>query len=952
MARAVEQEPVPGFDTSTRSHAPKDVVNAADESARPSLNYDAFISYSRIPDDAIAEALQNGLQRLTRPWYRIRPTLRIFRDKAGFAAGGDLTQSIADQLDDSRALILLLSPEATTSPWVDEEVAHWRAHRPHSTIIPVVTVWRAPEDDLVEFDWNGADVPPSLRGHFEADPLAVDLRWAHGPGRLTDGDPRFLDALAQIAAGVLGRNKDDIVGETVRMRRRARRLASGAIAALVLLTLASIVAGVVAVANARRAEERARVATSRQLAAQSVSTAAVDTDLALLLAVESSAIEPTSEALGALIGALNVDPQLERYLYSNGGSINDVVTTSDGKLIGSNANGHLSVWNLATGEEEMRIPTPAARPLWGIDIDVSQKEVIVGDVDGDLFLFDLPSATAVRIGSGHEDVVTVARFVDGGSRVVTASEDGTVRTWAFDGRTLEPLEVVRVGEPVYDALVMQPDGWLVLATAHRVSWWHWPELEFFIDFPSDSSVNTLAFSRAGDRIVAAGDQDGVVTLNNLDNEEPLVELPVVPGTSVRSLEFSPDGRLLYVGATDGTTRVLRAEAATDESGGLEWSVDEGRSARGHTAAVTALVTIDDGDRIVATSSSGEATVRSTGSSNIRAVEVATVDGGVMDLGVSETDEMVLGALAGPRVIDLVSGRSLLPSLSARPDHVTGAAIARDGSTVALGTIDGTLIVWDSDGDELIAEIEGHHGPSPLEELGSAGMAVLAVSIADEEGPRVLSGGVDGDLEVWTPDGSFTATTHSSAATGIAIGGDHAVSTGGAESVVFDPVDGSVASTFQGAGAVAMTGDGRLLATGSVFGGIDVWNVELGDLVGRLSDTAETPTTLAFGARDRILAAGYDDHSLRLWSVPDLTRLGGDLTGHDAGVTSIAFGADGSLYSADWNGAVLRWDLDPASLIRDACVTANRALSERETITFIGDGASLRPCAESEPPSQP
>jgi hypothetical protein len=43
--------------------------------------YDAFISYSRLEDGWLAPALQSGLERFAKPWYRLRG-LRVFRDKA------------------------------------------------------------------------------------------------------------------------------------------------------------------------------------------------------------------------------------------------------------------------------------------------------------------------------------------------------------------------------------------------------------------------------------------------------------------------------------------------------------------------------------------------------------------------------------------------------------------------------------------------------------------------------------------------------------------------------------------------------------------------------------------------------------------------------------------------------------------------------------------------------
>jgi hypothetical protein len=47
--------------------------------------YDAFISYSHKRDVSIASRLQSQMQRLGKPWYRLR-ALRIFRDDTSLSA--------------------------------------------------------------------------------------------------------------------------------------------------------------------------------------------------------------------------------------------------------------------------------------------------------------------------------------------------------------------------------------------------------------------------------------------------------------------------------------------------------------------------------------------------------------------------------------------------------------------------------------------------------------------------------------------------------------------------------------------------------------------------------------------------------------------------------------------------------------------------------------------------
>jgi hypothetical protein len=102
------------------------------------VSYDAFLSYSHAVDGQLAPALQSGLQRLAKPWYRAR-ALRVFRDETGLATNPHLWVSIQSALDESGWFVLLASPEAAGSEWVDREVRRWLETKPLDHLLVVVT---------------------------------------------------------------------------------------------------------------------------------------------------------------------------------------------------------------------------------------------------------------------------------------------------------------------------------------------------------------------------------------------------------------------------------------------------------------------------------------------------------------------------------------------------------------------------------------------------------------------------------------------------------------------------------------------------------------------------------------------------------------------------------------------------------------------------------------------
>jgi WD40 repeat protein len=221
------------------------------------MTFDGFISYSHAADGRLAPAVQRGLHRLAKPWHR-RRALWIFRDQTGLAVTPGLWSSIQTALDGSEYFVLMASPEAARSPWVNREIEHWIATKSTERILPVVTdgEW-AWDTGTADFTAGSTAVPVALRGVFTEEPFFLDLRWARGSEHLSLHHSRFRDAIAQLAAPMHGLSKDELEGEDVRQHRRAKRLRSGAVATLVVLALVASLTGMSAVRNAERAKNSA-----------------------------------------------------------------------------------------------------------------------------------------------------------------------------------------------------------------------------------------------------------------------------------------------------------------------------------------------------------------------------------------------------------------------------------------------------------------------------------------------------------------------------------------------------------------------------------------------------------------------------------------------------------------------------------------------------------------------
>ncbi len=215
--------------------------------------YDGFISYSHAADGLLAPRLQSGLQRFAKPWWK-RRALRVFRDESSLSANPHLWESITGALDASGWFVVLLSPDAAGSEWVNQEISYWVAHKDPSRILPVVT---AGEFGWAEGDVTGDAVPDALRGVFSSEPRWVDLRFAKGEEQLDLQDPRFADAIADVASAMCGVPKDELAGEEVRQHRRTVRTAWVAGFLLLSLAVAAVWAGILSARNATEAQANA-----------------------------------------------------------------------------------------------------------------------------------------------------------------------------------------------------------------------------------------------------------------------------------------------------------------------------------------------------------------------------------------------------------------------------------------------------------------------------------------------------------------------------------------------------------------------------------------------------------------------------------------------------------------------------------------------------------------------
>ncbi|MEY4239103.1 MAG: hypothetical protein RL339_1704 [Pseudomonadota bacterium] len=200
--------------------------------------YRAFISYSHA-DTRFANWLHRRIERFAQPDSRDNRPERlapVFIDRAELAAAPDLSDQVREALAQSAALIVVASPRAQVSRWVDQEIALFRTIHPDRPVLAA----------LIEGE-PAIAFPPALIAHQgrAVEPLAADFRKGADGKRL---------GLLKIVAGLTGHPLDRLVQREAQSRQR-RVMAVTAAALLLSLVLSALL---VLAIRARAEAERQR----------------------------------------------------------------------------------------------------------------------------------------------------------------------------------------------------------------------------------------------------------------------------------------------------------------------------------------------------------------------------------------------------------------------------------------------------------------------------------------------------------------------------------------------------------------------------------------------------------------------------------------------------------------------------------------------------------------------
>jgi WD40 repeat protein len=652
---------------------------------------DVFISYSRT-DSEFVHALDDHLRSEKRT---------VWVDWEDIPPGSDWQQDIYEGIDDSESFIFVLSPKSLASVYCGRELE--RAQKGGKRIVPIAldgTTSDAAGAALAQLNWIWCRSEAEHQSAFEkvSSALETDLAWAKAHTRLLtravewdahDRDGSYLlrgrdltsaeEALTANAAK--SPTPTELQQAYVRASRKgAARRQQVVLGGVTVALVVAIVLGVLALLQRNKANDRAQVARSQALAAQSTEELAAAPAAALNHAVLAVETRATPEAETALRNAMIANPiayVIPPARRDDGGLFGQLFFDHTGtRLTGITSNGTLRVWDAHSG-------TPVGRPVaHNTHVVVDRGRRLAWTIGRTIHV----GATTNRLPRGT--LVLALGSKDGHPLAVLAAHGFVSVQPAAGGRGVR-LEARR-GSIM--SAVFSANGRRVLTEDvdyNHIDVWDSTTGRLVVKLPGGTSTPTI--SPDGREVTGPCCPEGLWSV------APRKRLAVLGNYD--EIVYSPGGRLLVTVADDGTAHLYRARTGhpvgllpgfgtidpySANSGVLVFSPD-----------FLPGVAFDGHDHIAVANADGTVRVWKISSGKV-----------ISDLAVGWVDSLAFGpgGLLAAMTWDGSVVVARLPSTTA----VTGDAPA--GQTTFTPSLDGTgtrLVLPDGPG-AVVADIGGSH----------------------------------------------------------------------------------------------------------------------------------------------------------------------------------------------------------------------------------------------------
>ncbi|MEH2157802.1 NB-ARC domain-containing protein [Nostoc sp.] len=433
-------------------------------------------------------------------------------------------------------------------------------------------------------------------------------------------------------------------------------------------------------------------------------------------------------------------------------------------------------------------------------------------------------------------------------------------------------------------------------------------------------IFSIAFSPNG-KLLATGDTNGEIRLYEVANSQQLMTCKGHAGW-VWSVSFSPDGQVLASGGNDQTIKL--------------WDVSTGqcfKTLEGHSGAVRSVTFSPDG-QVLATGSDDQ-TVKLWNVSTGKCLKILQEHGcSVWSVAFSSKGNMLATGNDDYKVrLWDINSSSCIYTLEGHTQRVYSVNFSPDANTLASGSHDQTVKLWDISSAQCLKTLQGH-----TDLVHSVTFSV--------DGGALVSCGDDQTVKVWdfvTGQCLKTLQGHRSRVWSLAvcINQNICASSSDDQTVKLWNINtGRCIKTLRsfnnGIWSVVVSPDGKIIASGSYDQTVTLWDATTGKCLKTLRGHTNRVTSVTFSADSQIIASGSEDRTIRVWDFSTGQSLK-ILRGHTNRVTSVTVSADSQIIASGSDDQTIRvWDITTGQ-----CLNTLREHSGRTwSVTFSPDSHTL------------
>ncbi|OFY62460.1 MAG: hypothetical protein A2V64_11515 [Bacteroidetes bacterium RBG_13_43_22] len=244
-----------------------------------------------------------------------------------------------------------------------------------------------------------------------------------------------------------------------------------------------------------------------------------------------------------------------------------VIFSSDGKrFITSSFSGKTIVWDTDTKKPLLMLKGNTA-DIQTLAFNPSNNNVAGGATDGKIIVWD-QSGKVLANYIGHNSEVKKIFYNPQGTRLITASA-AEVKIW--DGNSFNMIKTINPDSKSVRAInVSYNQDLAVIVTGKRtIEIWNTQSYLKESDLPGTGhDIISVEFS-SDDKYVAAGGEDGSLSIINLLTKEITKEIPDAHEAGLAELKFTEDGSKLITGGYDGRIRIWNL-SGLDIQASLAW----------------------------------------------------------------------------------------------------------------------------------------------------------------------------------------------------------------------------------------------------------------------------------------------------------------------------------------------------------------------------------------------